>query len=110
MNTAAAGYGREGESVFDSEMRQPPQRPPESERRKEYYVKAEDLAEEIRRYQESKRQSPDGKGVISEELRPDDHEDLHEVLDAPQVLPGTATGTSSSLTPCAGASRTPSTR
>ena len=39
-----------------------------AEKKKEYYVKAEDLINEIRKYQESKKNSPDGKGKISEEL------------------------------------------
>ena len=39
-----------------------------AEKKKEYYVKAEDLINEIRKYQESKKDSPDGKGKISEEL------------------------------------------
>jgi hypothetical protein len=38
------------------------------EKRKEYYVKAEDLIAELRKYKESKAKSPDGKGKISEEL------------------------------------------
>ena len=37
-------------------------------KKKEYYVKGSDLKEEIRKYQESKKNSPDGKGEISEEL------------------------------------------
>jgi len=38
------------------------------EKKKEYYVKAEDLINEIRKYQESKKNSKNGKGIISEEL------------------------------------------
>ena len=37
-------------------------------KKKEYYVKGSELVEEIRKYQESKKNSPDGKGKISEEL------------------------------------------
>lgn len=35
---------------------------------KEYYVNNKELGEEIRKYQESKKNDPEGKGVISEEL------------------------------------------
>lgn len=56
------------------------------EKKKEYYVKAEDLMNELKKYKESKASSPDGKGKISEELRTYDHEDLHTIRDASQVL------------------------
>lgn len=67
---------------------------PLAEKKKEYYVKADDLINEIRKYQESKKQSEDGKGVISEELRIDDIEDMHKILDASKILSDIAIETS----------------
>ena len=51
--------------------------PSEKDKKKEFYVKKEDLMRELRAYQASKAASPEHKGVISEELRNHDNEDLH---------------------------------
>ena len=56
---------------------------------KNYYVKSEDLVNEIRKYQESKKNDPEGKGIISEELRINDNEDMHKILFASKVLSDT---------------------
>jgi hypothetical protein len=42
--------------------------PSDKEKKKEFYVKKEDLMRELRAYQASKAASPDHKGIISEEL------------------------------------------
>ena len=52
-------------------------------KKKEYYVKGADLKEEIRKYQESKKNSPDGKGKISEELRIHDFKNMYKIFNAP---------------------------
>ena len=56
------------------------------EAKKEYYVKEEDLIREIKKYQDSKKESKDGKGIISEELRYYDSKDMHTFFNASKIL------------------------
>ena len=52
-------------------------------KKKEFYVKGSELKEEIRKHQESKKNSPDGKGKISEELRINDFKNMYKIFNAP---------------------------
>lgn len=47
------------------------------ELKKEYYVKGADLIAEIKKYQDSKKTSKDGRGFVSEELRLNDFKNLY---------------------------------
>jgi len=90
---------------FDAFVTAPP-----PEKHKEFYVKKEDLIREIKRYKDSIPGSPDGRRCHIGRARHNDNEDLHTLLDASQVLPGTATEMSSWRTRWCAASRTRLTR
>ena len=74
------------EDDFDDLFKDDKKQPSNFEKTKEFYVKKEDLINEIRKYNESKKTSPDGKGIISEELRYYDHEDLYKIFNASKIL------------------------
>lgn len=53
---------------------------------KDFYVKKEDIIAEIKKYNDSKLSSPDGQGIISEELRYNGHENLYSFFNASTFL------------------------
>ena len=56
------------------------------DRKKEFYVKAEDLKKEIQKFQDSKKETPDRKRKNIKRAWNHDNEDLHKILVAPKIL------------------------
>ena len=71
---------------FDKEFEEAEANALQKDKKKEFYVKKADLIAEIQKYQDSKKNDPNGKGKISEELRSHDHEDLHKILTPSEIL------------------------
>ena len=74
------------DDLFDDDEKNDKASPLTKEKAKEFYVKKDDLIREIRKYNDSKSTTPDGRGIISEELRTDDYEDLYKIFNAPSIL------------------------
>lgn len=74
------------DDIFDDDEKSEKASPLTKEKAKEFYVKKDDLIREIRKYNESKSTTPDGRGIISEELRTDDNENLHKIFNASSIL------------------------
>ena len=71
---------------FDKEFEEESSNESQKDKKKEYYVKKADLVAEIQKYQDSKKNDPNGRGKVSEELRSYDHEDLHQILASSKIL------------------------
>ena len=61
-------------------------RPPTKQEKKEYYVKTADLIEEIRKYQESRKSSPDRKRIYFRRIRNNGFKNLYKIFPSTKIL------------------------